>query len=176
MDWFGSQRRAVVSDRAAARERSIFAAAKIIRKHVSTVSGVSANTATASATSAGCSASIVTTRLGPGNQARCPEGLFHSRWRISCPSTGPLTGDIATRYADGPSCLRALPVFAVPSDRFAPFSMTKSVVAILVGIALDEGRNGSFDDLAKHYLPALKGTVWSRVSIRNLLRMSSGVT
>ena len=63
----------------------------------------------------------------------------------------------------------------VPSDRFASFSMTKSVVAILVGIALDEGRNGSLDDLAKHYLPALKGTVWSRVSIRNLLRMSSGI-
>ena len=53
--------------------------------------------------------------------------------------------------------------------------MTKSVVAILVGIALDEGRNGSLDDLAKNYLLALKGTVWSRVSIRNLLRMSSGV-
>ena len=89
-----------------------FRAAKIIRPHVSMVSGVSANIAPASATSAGCSASIVTTRFGPGNQARCPEGLFHSRWRISCPSTGSLTGDIATRYADGPSCLRALPVFA----------------------------------------------------------------
>ncbi len=63
----------------------------------------------------------------------------------------------------------------LPSDRFASFSMTKSVVALLVGIALDEGRNGSLDDLAKHYLPALKGTVWSRVSIRNLLRLSSGV-
>ena len=50
--------------------------------------------------------------LWPGKQARCPEGLFHSRWRISCPSTGSLTGDIATRYADGPSCLRAIPVFA----------------------------------------------------------------
>ena len=54
----------------------------------------------------------------------------------------------------------------VPSDRFASFSMTKSVVAILVGIALDEGRNGSLDNLTKHYPPALKGTVWSRVSIR----------
>ena len=63
----------------------------------------------------------------------------------------------------------------VPSDRCGSFSMTKSVVAILVGIALDEERNGSFDDLAKDYLPALKGTVWSRVSIRNLLRLSSGV-
>ena len=53
--------------------------------------------------------------------------------------------------------------------------MTKSVVAILVGIALDEGRNGSLDDLTEQYLPALSGTVWGRVSIRNLLRMSSGV-
>ena len=63
----------------------------------------------------------------------------------------------------------------VPSDRLASFSMTNSVVAILVGIALDEGRNGSLDDLAKHYLPALKGSVWSRVSIRKLLQISSGV-
>ena len=63
----------------------------------------------------------------------------------------------------------------VPSDRFASFSMTKSVVAILVGIALDEGRIGSLDDLAEQYLPALSGTVWGRVSIRNLLRMSSGI-
>ncbi len=39
----------------------------------------------------------------------------------------------------------------LPSDRFASFSMTKSVVAILVGIALDEERNGSLDDLAKHF-------------------------
>ena len=67
---FGSQRRTVVSDRAAARKRSIFAPAKIIRTHVSMVSGVSANTAPAAAASAGCSVSIVTTRFGPGNQAR----------------------------------------------------------------------------------------------------------
>ena len=37
----------------------------------------------------------------------------------------------------------------VPSDRFASFSMTKIVVSILVGIALDKGRNGSLDDLAE---------------------------
>ncbi len=78
MDWFGSQRRTVVSDVAAARNRSIFAPEKIIQTHGSAVSGVSANPATASATSAGCSASIVTTRFGPGNQAGCPEGLFHN--------------------------------------------------------------------------------------------------
>ena len=53
--------------------------------------------------------------------------------------------------------------------------MTKSVVAILVGIALDEGRIGSLDDLTEQYLPALSGTVWGRVTILNLLRMSSGV-
>ena len=53
--------------------------------------------------------------------------------------------------------------------------MPKIVVSILVGIALDEGRIGSLDDLAEHYLPALSGTVRSRVSIRILLRMSSGI-
>ncbi len=53
--------------------------------------------------------------------------------------------------------------------------MPKIVVSILFGIALDEGRIGSLDDLTEQYLPALSGTVWGRVSIRNLLRMSSGV-
>ena len=33
MDWFGSQRRTVVSDVAAARNRSIFAPEKIIQTH-----------------------------------------------------------------------------------------------------------------------------------------------
>ncbi len=47
----------------------------------------------------------------------------------------------------------------VPSDRFASFSMPKIVVSILAGIALDEGRIGSLDDLAEHYLQALSGTV-----------------
>lgn len=61
------------------------------------------------------------------------------------------------------------------AHRFASFSMAKTVVALLVGIAQQEGHIGSLDDSVEKYAPALKDSAWGPVSIRNLLRMSSGV-
>jgi len=49
------------------------------------------------------------------------------------------------------------------------------VVAMLVGIALDERAIASIDDLAQKYVPALKGHPYGETSIRHLLTMSSGV-
>jgi CubicO group peptidase (beta-lactamase class C family) len=59
--------------------------------------------------------------------------------------------------------------------RFMGWSMTKSLVSILVGLALDQGRIGSIDDPAETYLPELKGGGYEGVSIRQLLQMRSGV-
>jgi CubicO group peptidase (beta-lactamase class C family) len=59
-------------------------------------------------------------------------------------------------------------------DKFASFSMAKTVTGLLTGIALKEGAIGSLDDRASRYAPALDGTAFGDVSIRNLLRMSSG--
>jgi CubicO group peptidase (beta-lactamase class C family) len=59
--------------------------------------------------------------------------------------------------------------------RFASFSMAKTVTAMLVGIAIAEGRLRSVDDLAEAYVPALAGTEYGRTSLRHLLEMSSGV-
>jgi CubicO group peptidase (beta-lactamase class C family) len=59
--------------------------------------------------------------------------------------------------------------------RFTSFSMAKTVTAMLVGIAIAEGRIRSVDDTAEVYVPALAGTEYGRTSLRHLLQMSSGV-
>ena len=53
--------------------------------------------------------------------------------------------------------------------------MAKTVTAMLVGIAIHEGRIRSVDDLAAAYVPELEGTEYGRTSLRHLLQMSSGV-
>jgi CubicO group peptidase (beta-lactamase class C family) len=60
-------------------------------------------------------------------------------------------------------------------DRFASWSMAKTVTAMLIGIAIADGRIRSVDDLAATYVPALADTEYGRTSIRHLLQMSSGV-
>ncbi|MDP2702221.1 MAG: serine hydrolase [Candidatus Rokubacteria bacterium] len=59
--------------------------------------------------------------------------------------------------------------------RFTSWSMAKTVTAMLIGIAIAEGRIRSVDDLAAAYVPALSGTEYGRTSLRHLLQMSSGV-
>jgi CubicO group peptidase (beta-lactamase class C family) len=59
--------------------------------------------------------------------------------------------------------------------RFTSWSMAKTVTAMLIGIAIDEGRIRSVDDLAAAYVPELVGTEYGRTSLRHLLQMSSGV-
>ena len=59
--------------------------------------------------------------------------------------------------------------------RFTSFSMAKTVTAMLVGIAIAEGRIRSVDDPAAAYVPALAGTEYGGTSLRHLLQMSSGV-
>jgi len=59
--------------------------------------------------------------------------------------------------------------------RFTSFSMAKTVTAMLIGIAIAEGRIRSVDDMAAAYVPALAGTEYGGTSLRHLLEMSSGV-
>ena len=56
-------------------------------------------------------------------------------------------------------------------------SIAKSVLSTLVGIALKEGKIGSLDDAVDEdrYLPELKNSAYHGVTIRNMLRMASGV-
>lgn len=55
------------------------------------------------------------------------------------------------------------------------FSATKSVVGLLTGIAYDEGYISSLDDPVYKYLPEFKNGNKSKITVRNLLTMSSGL-
>ena len=59
--------------------------------------------------------------------------------------------------------------------RFASASVAKTVLGMLVGIALHEKKINSLEDQVVQYLPALKGHPYASVSIRQLLTMSSGI-
>jgi len=54
-------------------------------------------------------------------------------------------------------------------------SMTKSVIAILIGIAIDDGLINSETDLISLYLPELELEQYKPIEIRDLLRHSSGI-
>jgi CubicO group peptidase (beta-lactamase class C family) len=59
--------------------------------------------------------------------------------------------------------------------RFNSASMGKSVLGLLVGLAIDDGTINSIDDLVVSYLPELKGTNFEKIKIKDLLTMSSGL-
>ena len=60
-------------------------------------------------------------------------------------------------------------------DRLTSFSMAKTIVGLLIGIAVREGAIRSVDDRAETYVPGLKDTEYGRTPIKTLLLMSSGV-
>jgi len=62
-----------------------------------------------------------------------------------------------------------------PETRHIAFSMSKTIVALLVGMALERGEIGSPDDPVTRYLPELAGTGYDGVTIRQVLQMRSGV-
>jgi CubicO group peptidase (beta-lactamase class C family) len=61
------------------------------------------------------------------------------------------------------------------ANRFVSHSMAKSIVSLAAGLALAEGKIASLDDKVAKYVPKLAGYAYGETSIRNLLRMSSGV-
>ena len=55
------------------------------------------------------------------------------------------------------------------------FSVAKSFLSALIGIAVDEGLIGGVDDPVTKYLPQLDREKFDKVTIRNMLMMSSGL-
>ena len=55
------------------------------------------------------------------------------------------------------------------------FSTTKSVLALLIGCAIDDGLIRSVDDPITQYLPELRGRGFEAVTLRRLLMMTSGL-
>lgn len=61
------------------------------------------------------------------------------------------------------------------ATRFISFSMAKTITAMLVGIALEQGKIGSLDDPVTKYLPELTGTGYDGATLRQIMQMRSGV-
>jgi len=55
------------------------------------------------------------------------------------------------------------------------FSSAKTVVSMLIGCALEDGKIKSLDDPIKKYLPQFTGNGKEKITIRHLLMMSSGL-
>lgn len=64
---------------------------------------------------------------------------------------------------------------AMAHDHRISWSVAKSFLSTLIGAAIDRGDIQSVDDNMETYAPALKGTAYEGVSLRNVLNMSSGV-
>jgi CubicO group peptidase (beta-lactamase class C family) len=62
-----------------------------------------------------------------------------------------------------------------PGMPMRSFSMAKTFTAMLVGIAHGKGLIRSLDDKASDYWPEIADSAYGQTTIRNLLRMSSGV-
>lgn len=62
-----------------------------------------------------------------------------------------------------------------PESRWTSFSTAKSMTATLAGAAAHEGAIRSLDDPAERYVPELASSAYEGVTVRNVLRMCSGV-
>jgi len=61
------------------------------------------------------------------------------------------------------------------NTRHISWSMAKSVISAMLGIAQAEGHMDSVDKAVDEYLPELKGSGYEGVKVKDLLQMSSGV-
>ena len=61
------------------------------------------------------------------------------------------------------------------TDRHLLFSVTKSFISALFGIAMEDDLIDSIDDPVTKYLPEFVGTAYDGVSLRDVLTMSSGI-
>jgi CubicO group peptidase (beta-lactamase class C family) len=62
-----------------------------------------------------------------------------------------------------------------PTQRWESFSVAKSVTSTLLGIALQRGDIHSLDDTLGTYIPELRDSAYAKVTVQQLLTMTSGV-
>src|SRR5258707_8236340 len=60
-------------------------------------------------------------------------------------------------------------------NRFVSHSMAKSIVSLAIAMAQTEKKIASLDDTIAKYVPGLAGNPYGETTIRNMLRMASGV-
>ena len=61
------------------------------------------------------------------------------------------------------------------NTKWLSFSVAKSMSSTLVGAAVQDGHIRSLDDKVVQYVPALRGSAYDDVTVRQVLQMSSGV-
>lgn len=64
---------------------------------------------------------------------------------------------------------------ATKDSRFTSWSMAKSVISTLIGMAIEEKKIASVDDPVGNYVPELKNSAYGKIPIKHVLQMSSGV-
>jgi len=105
-------------------------------------------------------------------EVRFRSGLFQkspSEYLESWPITGLLIARKGDIWFEGYGFDRK------PEMRFTGWSMSKSITSLLLGICCDLGLITSLEDPAERYSDALKGTFHGRITLRNLLNMSTGL-
>jgi len=76
---------------------------------------------------------------------------------------------------DGEVALERYGMGRGPEHRWTSYSTAKSMTSTLVGAALHDGAIGSLDDRCENYLPRVRGSAYEGVTLRNVMRMCSGV-
>jgi CubicO group peptidase (beta-lactamase class C family) len=76
---------------------------------------------------------------------------------------------------DGEIALERYGMGSGPESRPTSYSTAKSMTSTLCGAALHDGAIGSLDDRCDLYLPRLRGSAYEGVTVRNVMRMCSGV-
>jgi CubicO group peptidase (beta-lactamase class C family) len=76
---------------------------------------------------------------------------------------------------DGEVALERYGMGRGPERRWTSYSTAKSMTSTLVGAALHDGTIGSLDDRCENYLPRVRGSAYEGVTLRNVMRMCSGV-
>ena len=75
---------------------------------------------------------------------------------------------------DGAICLEQYWLTGGPNVHWMSFSVAKSFVSALIGIAIEEGAIGSIEEPITQYVPSLAGSAYDGVRIKDVLQMSSG--
>jgi CubicO group peptidase (beta-lactamase class C family) len=76
---------------------------------------------------------------------------------------------------DGAVALERYEFGNTPRTRWMSMSIAKSVTSTLVGAAVRDGHIRSLDDSVTRYAPALRGSAYEGVRVRDVLMMASGV-
>ncbi len=84
-----------------------------------------------------------------------------------------VTGIVVLR--DGKNVFENYYLGTQQNDQRISWSVAKSYISVLIGIAIEKGQIQSVEDLASDYVPELADSPYKNVTIENLLHMSSGV-